>query len=156
MVICRLTKFFRLKLPNKKMAPLSKCHQFLINFRNFEQRLRKKLWKDLRFFFQYFQTSTFPLCVDKISWPANYKKKYAVCFNMSTKTCLLPQLWTIFLTKIMKNPTICVTCFWSLFQVLHCHAVLLWPHICNKNGSCFNFANKFLFISNSIFFTRCL
>ena len=59
MVICRLTKFFGLKLPNKKMAPLSKCHQFLINFGNFEQRLRKKLWKDLRFFFNIFKLPLF-------------------------------------------------------------------------------------------------
>ena len=116
----------------------------------------KKVMKRPTFFFQYFQTSTFPLSVHKISWPASYKKKYAVCFNMWTKTCLLHQLWTIFSTKIMKNRNICVTCFWSLFQVLHCHAVLLWPHICNKNGSCFNFAKKLLFNSNSIFFTRCL
>ena len=115
----------------------------------------KKVMKRPTFFFQYFQTSTFPLCVHKISWPASYKKEYAVCFNMSTKTCLLHQLWTIFLTKIMKNPNICVTCFWSLFQVLHCHAVLSRPHICNKNGRCFNFANKLLFISKDVFFTRC-
>ena len=61
----------------------------------------KKVMKRPTFFFQYFQTSTFPLSVHKISWPASYKKKYAVCFNMWTKTCLLQQLWTIFSTKIM-------------------------------------------------------
>ena len=59
MVICRFTKFFGLKLPSKKMARLSKCHQFLINFRNFEQRLRKKLWKDLPFFFNIFKLPLF-------------------------------------------------------------------------------------------------
>ena len=116
----------------------------------------KKVMKRPTFFFQYFQTSTFPLCVHKISWQASYKKNYAVCFNMWTKTCLLHKLWTIFLTKIMENPTMCGTCFWSLFQVLDCHAVLSWSHICNKNGSHFNFAKKLLFISNSIFFTPCL
>ena len=115
----------------------------------------KKVMKRPTFFFQYFQTSTFPLYVRKISWPASHTKKYLVCFNMWTKACLFHQLWTIFSTKSIKNPTICVTCFSSLFQVLHCHAVLLWPHICNKNDSCFNFANKLLFISKDVFFTRC-
>ena len=115
-----------------------------------------KLMKRPILFFQYFKTSTFPLCVHKISWPSSYKKIYLVCFNMWIKTCSFHQLWTIFSTIIMKNSTICVTCFSSLFQILHCDAVLLCSHICNKNGSCFSFANKMLFISNGIFFTHCL
>ena len=49
-VICRLTKIFQLKFPTKKMVALWNCYQFVIYFWNFEQRLRKKLWKDLPFF----------------------------------------------------------------------------------------------------------
>ena len=81
--------------------------------------------------------------------------KNAVCFNMWTKSCLFLQLWTIFSTKIMRKSTIFVTYFWSLFQFLHCHAVLLWPRFYNKNDSCFNIANKLLFIPKGIFFTLC-
>ena len=61
-----------------------------------------------------------------------YEKTYhcSICdmFNIWTKSCLFHQLWTIFSTKIMKNPSIFVPYFSSLFQFSHCHPVLLWPH----------------------------
>ena len=115
----------------------------------------KKVMKRPIIFFQYFETSTSSLCVHKISWSGSDVKSYAICLNMSIKSCLFHQLWTIFSTKIMKNPTICVTYFWSLFQVLHCQAVLLWLLFYSKNDSCFNIANKLLLIAKSIFFTPC-
>ena len=58
-VICRLTKIFQLKFPTKKMVALWNCYQFVIYFWNFEQRLRKKLWKDLPFFFNIFKLPLF-------------------------------------------------------------------------------------------------
>ena len=39
------------------------------------------------------------------------------------KSCLFQQLWTIFSTKIVKNPQNFVTYFSILFHFLHCHAV---------------------------------
>ena len=74
---------------------------------------------------------------------------------MWTKSCLFQQLWTIFSTKIVKNPSISVTYFSSSFHFLHCHAVLLWPQFYNITYSCFNVANKMLLISKIIFFTPC-
>ena len=74
---------------------------------------------------------------------------------MWTKSCLFQQLWTIFSTKIVKNPSISVTYFSSSFHFLHCDAVLLWPQFYNITYSCFNVANKMLLISKSIFFTPC-
>ena len=101
-------------------------------------------------FFKYFQTVASFLCLQNFL-SANLKTKNTVCFNMWTKPCLLfQQLWTIFFTKIMKNPTIFVTYFWSFFQFVHCHAVLLWPHFYNKNDGHFNVANKLLLISKGI------
>ena len=115
----------------------------------------KKVMKRPIIFFQYFETSTSSLCVHKISRSGSDVKIYAICLNMSIKSRLFHQLWTIFSTKIMKNPAICVTYFWSLFQVLHCHTLLSWLHFYNKSDTCFNFANKLFFISNGIFFTLC-
>ena len=114
-----------------------------------------KLMKRPIVFFKYFETSTSFLHVYKMSGSANLKKKKAVYFNMWRKPCLFQQLWTVFSTKAMKNRTYFLTYFSSLIQFVLCHAVLSWTHFYNRNGGCFNIANKLLFISNGIFFTFC-
>ena len=103
-------------------------------------------------FYSYFQTPTLVLHVHKISGSVTYKRK-AICFNMWTKSCLFHQLWTIFSTKIMKNPSIFVTYFWNSFQFVLSRPVLLWPLFYNKNDSCFDVANKMLLILKRILFT---
>ena len=104
-----------------------------------------KTYEKTYHFFLYFQTSNLFLHVHKISLLQNLKKQNASCFNMSTKSSLFQQLWTIFWTNIMKNPTIFVTYFWNLFQSLHCHAVLLSARLYNKNDSRLKIANNLLF-----------
>ena len=94
------------------------------------------------FLYIYFQTFTLFLLVHKISLLQNFKKRNAFCFNMSTKSSLLQQLWTIFWTK---NPTIFVMYFWTLFQFLQCHAVLLSARFYNKNDSRLKIANNLVF-----------
>ena len=116
----------------------------------------EKSYEKTYLFFSIFSNFHFSFMCLQNFMTRKLQKKVCRLFQYVNKNLFIaPTLNNIF-TKIMKNPTISVTYFWSLFQVLHCHAGLLWPHICNKNGSCFNFANKFLFISNSIFFTSCL
>ena len=113
---------------------------------NFEQHLQLNLWKDLPFFyifwnFDFVFTSLQNFMISKIEKNKKIKK-------------MRPALWTIFSTEMVKNPSIFVTYFSSSFHFLHCHAGLLWLHFC-KNYSCFNDANKMLLISKSIFFTPC-
>ena len=63
---------------------------------------------------------------------------------MSTKPSLLQQLWTIFSTKIVKNPKNFVTYFPILFYFLHCHAVSLWRNFHKESYSYFNVIKKSL------------
>ena len=86
-------------------------------------------------FFTYIQSSTLFLHVCKISWSPIYVKKNAAYFNMLTKACLFQQLWTIFWTKIVKNPSIFVTYILTSFQYLHAHIILLRSHFYNKNDN---------------------
>ena len=102
-------------------------------------------------FFTYIQSSTLFLHVYKISWSPIYIKKNAAYFNMLTKACLFQQLWTIFWTKIVKNPSIFVTYIFTSFQFLHAYLILLRSHFYNKNDRGFNVANKQLLISKSVF-----
>ena len=153
-IMCTLKKFCRLKVFTKKMAVFQNVDNLLFISATLSNICDKTCEKTYHFF-KYFETSTSFLHVYKISWSANLKTKNALCFNMWTKPCSFQQLWTIFSTKIMKNPTIFVTYFWSLFQFVHCHALLLWPHFYNKNDGRFNVVNKLLFISKGIFCTIC-
>ena len=85
-----------------------------------------------------------------------FKKKIAPVSICQQNPATIQQLWTIFSTKIMKNPSMFLTYFSSSFQFLHYHAVLLRPRLYNKNDRDFNVANKLLLISKSIFFTPYL
>ena len=114
-----------------------------------------KLMKRPTFFFTYFQSITSVLHLYKIRRSKSFKKKNDGGFNMSIKALLFQQLWTIFSTNIMKNPSTLVTYCSSSFPFLHYHAVLWRPHFYNKNDKGFNVANKLLLISNRIFFTSC-
>ena len=114
-----------------------------------------KLMKSPTMFFTYIQSSTLFLHVYKISWSPIYVKKNAAYFNMLTRACLFQQLWTIFWTKIVKNPSIFVTYIFTLFQFLHAHIILLRSRFYNKNDRGFNVANKLLLISKSVFIAPC-
>lgn len=103
-------QFFRLKFPTRKIAALWKCYQIIIYFHNFEQPLRKKLWKDLPFFFNIFKLPIFHYMFTKFHDQQVTKKNYAVYFNMWTKACLLHQIWTIFLINYEKPYNL-----WNLF-----------------------------------------
>ena len=103
------------------------------------------------YLFFIFQTSTLFLDVHKISLLQNLKKRNAFSLNMWTNSSLFQQLWTIFWTNIMKNPTIFVTYFWILFQSLHCHAVLLSARFYNKNDSRLKIANNLVFFFKEYF-----
>ena len=48
-MIYTFTKICPLEICTKKMATVSKCLQFIIHFRNFEQHLQQNLLKDLSF-----------------------------------------------------------------------------------------------------------
>ena len=114
-----------------------------------------KLMKSPTIFFTYIQSSTLFLHVCKISWSPIYVKKNAAYFNMLTKACLFQQLWTIFWTKIVKNPSIFVAYIFTSFQFLHAHIILLRSRFYNKNDRGFNDANKLLLISKSVFIAPC-
>ena len=110
-----------------------------------------KLMKSPTMFFTYIQSSTLFLHVYKISWSPIYVKKNAAYFNMLTRACLFQQLWTIFWTKIVKNPSIFVTYIFTLFQFLHAHIILLRSRFYNKNDRGFNVS---MLLTNCYLFQR--
>ena len=118
--------------------------------------LCEKSYEKTYLFFSIFSNFQFSIICSQNFMTSKLQKRIMPFISICEPKLVYCTKFEQYFWLIMKNPTICGTCFWSLFQVLHCHAVLSWPHICNKNGSCFNFAKKLLFISNSIFFTRCL
>ena len=134
---------------------LTICYSFLQLWATFAAKLMKRPTFFFFFFFNILKLSLYFYMFTKLH-DHKILLKNAVRFNMWTKSCLFQQLWTIFSTKIMKYHTIFVTYFWSLFQFLHCDAVLLWPHFYSKNDSCFNVANKMLFISKGMLLTPFL
>ena len=98
------------------------------SFVEFGATFATKFMKRPTIFFTYFETSTLFLQLYKVSSIVNQQNENAACFNMRTKCGLFQQLWTIFWTKIVKNPQNFVTYFSILFHLLHCHAVQWWPH----------------------------
>ena len=82
-IMCTLTKFCHLKIFVKKTAAVSKCQQFIIHLLNFEQHLQLNLWKDLPFFyifwnFDFVFTSLQNFMISKIE-KKKKKKKNAAC-----------------------------------------------------------------------------
>ena len=95
--------FFRLKFPNKKMAALWKCYQFIINFRNFEQRLRKNLWKDLPFFFNIFKLPLFLYVFIKFHDQQITKKSMPFVSICQQKLVYCPNFEQYFWLKLWKT-----------------------------------------------------
>ena len=156
--MCTLKKFCHLKFFLKKWWFFQNVNNLLFISATLSNICCKAYEKTYIFFFFFFNILKLSLYFYMFTKLHDHKilLKNAVRFNMWTKSCLFQQLWTIFSTKIMKYHTIFATYFWSLFQFLHCDAVLLWPHFYSKNDSCFNVANKMLFISKGMLFTPFL
>ena len=79
----------------------------------------RKLMKRPTIFMTYFHSSGQFFTSTKIFL------KNGAGYNMLRKCYLFQQLWRIFWTKIMKNPTIFVTYFQSFFHFLHHHTIIM-------------------------------
>ena len=101
-IMCTLTKFCHLKIFVKKTAAVSKCQQFIIHLLNFEQHLQLNLWKDLPFFyifwnFDFVFTSLQNFMISKIE--KKKKKKCGLLFEQYFRqkwSKILRFLWRIF------------------------------------------------------------
>ena len=110
------TKFYYLEIFIKKMVTLWKCKQVLTHLGNFEQLLRKNLWKDLWFLWHIFKLPvTLHIFTKFYSLKIFWKKKWRFFENVNK----LLKIWTTFARKLMKRPTVLMTYFQSSFQAVH-------------------------------------
>ena len=99
-------KFVLWKFVKKKMAALSKCLQFIIHFRKFEQHLQQKLRKDLSFFYIFSKyhfgfTSSQNLVVEIFFWKKRNRFEYV------NKSFVIPTTLNNILDKYEKSFNSC-------------------------------------------------
>ena len=127
------------------MAALWKYKQVFTYLGNFEQLLRKNLWKDLPFLWHISKFVLPPKCSQNFTLKIFFKKKRQFFENVN-KFLQIQQLWTTFARKLMKRPTIFMTYFHSSDQFVHVHTVLLAQKFLQKKWHLFQYVKKMLLI----------
>ena len=112
--------FFRkicaLEICKKKMAALSKCLQFIIHFRKFEQHLQQKLRKDLSFFYIFSKyhfgfTSLQNLVVEIFFWKKRNRFQYV------NKSFVIPATLNNILDKYYEKSFNSCNVFFKLLSI---------------------------------------
>ena len=105
------------------MAALSKCLQFIIHFRKFEQHLQQKLRKDLSFFYIFSKYHFGFTSLQNLVVEIFFEKKRNR-FQYVNKSFVIPATLNNILDKYYENPSTPVTYSSSCFPSLHYHPIL--------------------------------